>query len=300
MICFFDLGLIIKDEVSSFTLGKVAVLPFFITGSWKTLLSRSGCHRLYSLLSRFEAGCSVDIYLPYVCLQIGVGGLCGSGGAVVIVGHVFFQLVPLCFWRQSFLFLFFLSLCFCFCPQLPLGLQYCKQLRDVFKNTHVIILCSFVIQTTPVPLFCMDRQLASCGASAETVTGLSRSLSMAPISFSNSASSVKSPRWGGDEPAELWLWRSVCLVLRDLRFVSWLGAGGPSLPEVVLPLVSWEEAACIAERPKLILDLLSWLSESGRYRLLPCRPPMRAAPLLDEHNPLEFGVESKSFNLQKG
>lgn len=82
------------------------------------------------------------------------------------------------------------------------------------------------------------------------------------------------------------------MVLLALRLVSWQAAGGPSWPEVVLPLVSWEEVACIGGRLKPILDLLSWLSESDKVRLLPCRPPMRAAPLLDAYNPLEFWGES--------
>lgn len=82
------------------------------------------------------------------------------------------------------------------------------------------------------------------------------------------------------------------MVLRALRLVSWQAAGGPSWPEVVLPLVSWEEVACIDGRLKPILDLLSWLSESDNVRPFPCRPPTRAAPLLDVYTPLEFWAES--------
>lgn len=80
-------------------------------------------------------------------------------------------------------------------------------------------------------------------------------------------------------------------MLRAFRLVSWQPAGGPSWPEVVLPLVSWE-VACIDGRLKPILDLLSWLSESDKVRLLPWRPPTRAAPLLDAYNTLEFWDES--------
>ena len=149
-----------------------------------------------------------------------------------------------------------------------------------------------------VPLLCMDWELCSCRASALSGSGRSRSLSMAPTRLAYSGSSAQRPRWGTDDPAKFWLWRSSCLVLRALRLVSWQAAGGPSWPEVVLPLVSWEEAACIGERPKPILDLLSWLSESDRVRVLLCRPPTRAAPLLDAYNPLEFWVGSLySFDL---
>lgn len=77
------------------------------------------------------------------------------------------------------------------------------------------------------------------------------------------------------------------MVLRPLRLVTWQGAGGPSLPEAELPLVSWEEGGCIGGRVKLILDLLPWPSESGEGRLLFCRPP-RADPLVDAYKPLEF------------
>lgn len=123
-------------------------------------------------------------------------------------------------------------------------------------------------------------------------SGRSRSLSMAPIRLAYSASSGKSPLGGSADPgAKLGPWRS-SLELRAFRLVSRQAAGGPSWPEVVLPLVSWEEVTCIDGRLKPILDRLSWLSESDKVRPLLCRPPTRAAPLLDTYDPLEFWGES--------
>lgn len=142
-----------------------------------------------------------------------------------------------------------------------------------------------------IPLFCIDWELCSCRVSPLRGSGRSRSLSMAPIRLAYSASSGPRPLWGNDEPAKLWLWGSSGLVPRAFRLVSWQ-AGGPSWPEVVLPLVSCEEVACIDGRLKPILDLLSWPSESDKVRPLLCRPPTRAAPLLDAYTTLEFCDES--------
>lgn len=149
-----------------------------------------------------------------------------------------------------------------------------------------------------IPLLCIDWELCSWKVSALSDSGRSRSLSIAPVRLLYSASSAQRPRWGNDDPAKLWFWRSrrtpgcCCLVFRAFLLVSWHATEGPSGPEVVLPLVSWEEVACIDGRLKPILDLLSWLSWSDMVRLLLCRPPTRDAPLLDPYNPLEFWGES--------
>lgn len=58
-------------------------------------------------------------------LHVGVGGLCGGGGAVVVVGQALLQLISLSLYCRLLLLLLLLLLGFGFAPQLPLGLQCC-------------------------------------------------------------------------------------------------------------------------------------------------------------------------------
>lgn len=110
---FFVLGL----EYSSFTFPGFTVLPFFFIGSckdgWALKESRGESFPVFRL--RF--------YLFDTGFHVWVGGFCGGGGAVVIVGQVIFAPVSLSLYGEFFLFLSFLFGTFCFRLQLPFGFQ---------------------------------------------------------------------------------------------------------------------------------------------------------------------------------
>lgn len=66
---------------------------------------------------------SISEYLFDACLYIWIGGLCSSGGAVVVVGQAVFKLVSLSLYCRLFLLLFLFPLSFCFTSWLPFEFQ---------------------------------------------------------------------------------------------------------------------------------------------------------------------------------